>query len=588
MTPNRISLRCLIAAVALVFVSLAWAVEPTAFVMVEMSNGTKLATDYYLPDKAGPAFPVLLARSTYTRNLGDTISDHTKRGYAVVVQDVRGFHDSEGEHRVFFADGWQEGLTDGADTVAWIKQQPWCNGKIGTFGGSALGITQVLLAPATRDVAAQCIDVAGASFYGDMAYQGGVWRKNMCERWLTLLKLESTMETWKGHPTYDDFWTYYDVRPKAQDITAPAIHMGAWFDIFQQGTIDNFVTRQKSGGKGAKGNQRLIITPHGHGKYAEGVTYTLPDDVGALHVSHHRRAFYDYWLKGEQDDIATMPPVYYYTLGDDTNPDAPGMEWRTAQTWPPFPTKATPYYLAEEGLLSTDTPTTQAATASFTYDPTDPFPTHGGPNLLLPLGPFDQREVNEGRTDLLGFASVPLTEPIEVTGHVTVRLFVSTDVPDTDFTAKLIDIFPPGDDREILMLDGIQRVKFRHGFDKPAALLTSSDEVIEIEIDLWSTSWVYNTDHRIGLQISSSNYPRFEKNPNTGDDFPDESNLRVAHNAVHMSKDYPSAVILPIRPPDREVTLAEQLNPKKRPPGAPKSGPRAKSKRKRLIERRGK
>jgi hypothetical protein len=181
------------------------------------------------------------------------------------------------------------------------------------------------------------------------------------------------------------------------------------------------------------------------------------------------------------------------------------------------------------------------------YDPAQPFPTHGGANLLLPAGPFDQRTVNEGRTDLLKFATAPLERPIEVTGRVRVVLYVSSDAPDTDFTAKLVDVFPAGDDREILMLDNIRRVKYRSGFEAPAPLLVSPDQVVTIEIDLWSISWIYNTGHRIGLQISSSNYPRFEKNPNTGDDFPKEDNLRVAHNMVHTGKNRPSALFLPLR-----------------------------------------
>ena len=320
------------------------------------------------------------------------------------------------------------------------------------------------------------------------------------------------------------------------------------------------MTRQYKGGQGAKGNQRLIIGPHAHGKYNDEAALKLPEDNEALRLSHHERAFFSCWLKGESTGIEKLPPVYYYVIGDDTDADSPGMEWRTANDWPPFPAESTAYYLADGGLLTTDE-STASATASFTYDPADPFPTFGGQNLILPKGPFDQRTINEGRSDLLKFASEPLSEPMEITGHVSARLFVSTDAPDTDFTVKLIDIYPKGDDREILMLDNIQRVKFRNGCDAPAPLLTSNEDVVEVEIDLWSISWVFNTGHRIGLQVSSSNYPRFEKNPNTGDDFPTADNMRVAHNTVHMGSSHPSAVVLPVRPKGVDTPLAQYLNP---------------------------
>lgn len=545
---------------SLLAASVAWA-QPTGFEMVPMHDGTQLRTDYYLPDGKTPPFPVVLARSTYGRLDKGAAEGFLERGYACVIQDLRGFGDSQGEKNVFYTDGWRDGLMDGADTVAWIRGQPWCNGKVGTFGGSALGLTQALLAPSTDGIACQSIVVASAKFYGYLSYQGGVWRKCLCEGWLTMLELQRTMDEWKSHPTCDAFWSCYDTEAVAQRITAPALHVGGWYDIFQQGTIDAFVSRQERGGDGAKGNQRLILTPNAHGPYHADAALKLPKNAGDVHVSRHERALFDYWLKGEDTGILKMSPVLYYTLGDDTDPDAPGMEWRSAAAWPPFPTDNTAYFLTQDGALAVDTPSGADAIGSFTYDPKNPFPTCGGQNLILPAGPFDQRKVNEGRTDLLRFVSAPLTEPIEVTGRVRVRLFVSTDAPDTDFTAKLVDVYPAPDGREVLMLDNIQRVKFRNGCAEAAPLLKSADEIVALDVDLWSISWVFNKGHQIGLQISSSNYPRFEKNPNTGEDWPAEENLRVAHNAVHMGAQYPSALLLPVRPEDQVVTAATCLNP---------------------------
>ena len=520
--------------------------KPAATIMMKMTDGTELATDYYLPATGGPNWPVLVARSTYPKIMAMRHAEaFLQQGYACVIQDTRGTGRSQGEHNVFFTDGWRDGLRDGADTIAWVKSQPWCNGKIATIGESALGITQVLMAPTTHDVACQFIEVAPASFYHTLAYPGGVWRKNLCEGWLGLLGLKDSMDIYKSHPQFDDFWTFYDAEAKASEITLPGMHVGGWFDIFQQGTINNFVTRQNNGGPGAKGNQKLIMKPSAHTGY-DSRDYKFNKNVHDINIGQLRDQFLAHWLKGEQNDFAQQPTVRYYVLGDDTDPNAPGNEWRTADTWPPFPTTETSYYLSSSAALATE-PGSEPATDPFTYDPGNPLPTYGGSNLLLPSGPFDQRKITKDRTDVLKFTTAPLTAPIEVAGVINVRLFVSTDAPDTDFVAKLVDVYPAGDDREILVLDNVQRVKFRDSFQKPAPLLTSPDQIVELTIDLWSISWIFNTNHRIGLQISSSNYPRFEINPNTGDDFPKEGKAQVAHNAVHLGSAHPSALLLPVR-----------------------------------------
>jgi len=518
---------------------------PTATIMMPMTDGTELATDYYLPKEGGPPWPVVLARSAYPRGIAMRRARRfVNNGYACVMQDIRGLGHSKGERNVWYADGWREGLQDGRDTVAWIKAQPWCNGKVATYGGSALGITQVLMAPATPGLACQIIEVAPSNFYYNLAYQGGVWRRNLADGWLTFLRLGDTGAMYKSHPCYDEFWTYYNADDKATQVTAPAVHVGGWYDIFQQGTINNFVTRQHHGGPGAKGNQKLIMRWNTH-------TGDCPPEFSRKRmgagpsVSRHSMRFLDYWLKGEENGIIDEPAVHYFVIGDDTDADAPGMVWRTANDWPPFPTTETSYFLAPQGRMQTE-PTTEAATAAFTYDPADPFPTLGGANLLRPAGPFDQRPAREGRDDYVLFLSEPLEETLEATGRIWADLYVSTDAPDTDFTAKLLDVYPAGDDREILMLDGIRRVKTRNGFEQTAPLLTSNELVVKVHIDLWSISWIFNTGHRIGVQISSSNYPRFEKNPNTGEDFP-TGDLRVAHNNIHMSPDHPSALVLPVR-----------------------------------------
>lgn len=514
------------------------------FTWVTTQDGTRLATDVYVPESGTP-LPVLLIRSTYGREA--FAAEGQRNDYVVVVQDVRGMGQSEGEPNVFYADGWRPGLQDGADTVRWIQKQPWCNGRIGTIGGSALGITQVLLAPATDGVSAQWIDTGSMSFYHDAVYVGGVFCKDMLERWLELIKQPHLVPVYKSHPYYDDFWRYYNGLEEPERIHCPAVFVGGWYDIFQQAMIDGFVAREERADPAIRGKNFLIMKWTSHGKDRED-DYKLPESRLEFKPSKIQKAFFDYHLKGIQNALDGIPRVHYFVFGDDRDPGAPGNEWRSADTWPPCPTVETAFYLGPNGSLATTAPTVHAASASFRFDPKDPYPTHGGANLFLPSGAFDQRKYSTVRQDLLTFKSEPLAEPMEVIGRVRVVLYVSSDAPDTDFTAKLVDIFPEGDGREILVLENIRRVKLRNSFSEPAPLLKGPEEIVEVPIDLWSTAWAFNRGHRIGIFISSSSYPRWEVNPNTGADHPTEGGeMRVAQNTVHFGEAYPSRALLPIR-----------------------------------------
>ncbi len=517
---------------------------------VAMRDGVTLKTDVYTPAAEG-AHPVLFVRSPYPRAAVKGEAEKlSKDGFAVVIQDVRGTGGSGGVFSGFLDDGWGAN-TDGADTVNWIASQPWCNGKIGGFGGSASANTQMLLAPATDKVSAQFMEAGACDFYRDLAYPGGVWRPEQSDKWFAMFgkQGEAARQNLRKHPVYDALWEGLNVEAQAAKITAPALHVGGWFDIFKEGTIRAFASRQYNGGNGAKGNQRMIMKWSGHGNYRDDLSLKFPENVFDVKITKERERFFARWVKGEANGIEDDPPIQYYVIGDDTDPNAPGMEWRTANRWPPFPPREKALYLYGEQL--TEAPPETVVGREYAFDPANPCPTLGGTNLTIPFGPYDQRELLS-RKDLMMFTGPVLDAPLETTGRVRVVLYVSSDAPDTDFTAKLIDVYPKGDERHILVLESILRVKFREGFDRVAAPLVR-DTIVPIEIDLGHISWVFNRGHRLALVVSSSNYPHFEVNPNTGEDFPEKGKTKVANNAVHSSALRPSALYVPIRLPDLDT-----------------------------------
>lgn len=510
--------------------------------MVQMRDGVRLATDIYLPDGEGP-FPVILLRSPYDRDLGEGIAQEAvRRGYAIVIQNTRGRFGSEGDNLPFETDGWGR-LRDGEDTVEWISKQPWCNGKIGGWGGSALGITQYLLAgTGTRRIAAQYIAVGAPSLYDGVVYWGGVFRKAMIEDWLSVNQFSPrALELWTSHPTYDDYWRERDLNKRYRSVNCPAVHIGGWYDIFAQATIDAFMGYQNRGGPGARGKQKLIMGPWTHGIFqGKAGELSFPNAEKPPTRAHDPWIWFDHYLKGEDNGVDREPAVTYYVMGDVTDPKAPGNEWRTANTWPPTKATPTPFYLHPDGSLSTRKPGKKGA-LTYTYDPENPVPTVGGPRLTLPAGPMDQLGI-EGRPDLLIFTSEPLREPLEVTGRIWLMLWASSDALDTDFVAKLCDVYPDG--RSINVCEGIIRARFRKGFSKE--LLLRPGRIYRFKVDMWSTSIVFNRGHRIRVHVCSSNSPAFDPNPNTGEPFRATENRRIAHNTIYMDEKHPSCIILPV------------------------------------------
>ncbi len=507
--------------------------------MVRMHDGVRLATDVYRPMSRAEAFPVIFSRGPYgkggARSLAATAC---RKGYAVVSQDMRGRHDSEGNDAVVFHnDGWGK-WRDGQESLEWIAKQPWCNGRIATHGGSALGITQTMMAPGAPDVLrAQWVIVAASDMYSQGTYEGGVWRKSLLEPWLAGNKFDpKSLEAFLKHPRYDDFWAETNAEPQAARVNAPGVFVGGWYDIFLQGTINSFVTIHNEGGPRARGRCRLILGPFGHGIFT---TLHYPAN-SRLPAATDAIRFFDHHLKGESNGVERDKPVHYYVMGDPTNPTSAGNFWRTADNWPP-PSRPTPFYFHQDGRLSTDRPASQDARRSYAYDPAKPVPTLGGRNLGTLVGPADLTPI-ESRKDVLIFSSDRLDKPIEVTGRITADLFVSSDCPDTDFTAMLADVYPDG--RSMLVTDGILRARYRKSFEREDFL--EPGRTYKLTLDLWSTSLVFDKGHRIRVLISSSNSPRFEPNPNTGGPFRADTKIRVAANTLHLSAEHASQIVLPV------------------------------------------
>ena len=374
--------------------------------------------------------------------------------------------------------------------------------------------------------------------YSQGTYQGGVWRKSLIEWWLKATKFDpKSLEAFIKHPDYDAFWAETNAKAQAARIDAPGVYWGGWYDICLAGTIDSFVTIQNQGGPHARGQCRLSWGRTPHGPF-DGLVYPANSQKQPEAADAFR--FFDFHLKGIANGVAAEKPVHYYVMGDPTDPRAAGNFWRAADTWPP-PAKATAFYFHADGRLAAKAPSSGDAARTFRYNPADPVPTLGGQNLVPPKGPVDLRPI-ESRKDVLVFSSDVLSKPLEVTGPIRAELFISSDCPDTDFTAMLADVYPDG--RSMLVTDGILRARFRKSIEREE--LMEPGKTYKLTVDLWSTSLAFNKGHRIRVLVSSSNSPRFDPNPNTGHPFRADKETRVATNTVHLSAAHPSHILLPL------------------------------------------
>lgn len=509
--------------------------DSTTEVMVAMRDGVKLATNVTLPKGKGP-WPVVLTRTPYNKDEADSglfFVDYVGKGFVRVVQDCRGRYKSEGEFGTFYHEP-----TDGYDTIAWIAEQPWCDGNVGTFGISAGGVTSNFAAMTTPP-ALKCsfVCVAHGCDYRYGVFPGGVFLKDLNERWFQSIGEELPPSQTPRIEPYTDEYASRDMTKNYANVRIPIFNVGGWYDIFSDSTVENFAGLQRFGGEGAKGNQKLWMGSFGHFPPLSG-RLRYPIDSGRLELNLVL-PWFEHWLKGIDNEIATMPAARYFVLGDPFDENAPGNEWRTASEWPPAST-ATSYYLSPAGHLL-DHAGKSSDKLTYRYDPKDPVPTVGGNNLFSARGPMDQREVS-GRPDILRFETAPLEAPTEIIGRAKVELFVSTDAEDTDFVAKLIDVYPDG--YEALVSDQPLRLRYHAGYTDPQHI--EAHKVYRIEIPLWATALVFNRGHKIAIHITSSNAPRFEAHTNTWDPLPSYDDAMVANNTLYLGPEHPSRLILPV------------------------------------------
>lgn len=513
-----------------------------------MRDGAKLAANVFKPQGKGP-WPVIVSRTPYLKEgrpdrpdsagqMAAQAKRYTDAGYVFVLQDVRGKGHSQGFYAAFEND-----IEDGYDTIDWVAKQPWSNGQVGITGGSALGITSNAAAMAAHPALKAAYVVVAPYDRLKNSYMGGVLKEKDTVGWLEGQGVSAeAIKTVRSRVIDDVIWNRGAMSENRKYIRIPVYNVGGWYDIFNDGNISNFEYLQNSGAKGARGNQKLMMGPFGHGELTGDLAYPGNDRLSLGGDQEIR--WFDHWLKGAENGIMDEPPVSYFMMGPARKGAlSPKNRMMTSANWPPA-YREVRYYLGADKSLSTKPPTAQDAKTTYRFDPAKPVPTVGGANLTFERGPMDQRAI-AARQDYLRFQTPVLDQDVVIAGPVKVELDASTDGLDTDFVAKLVDVYPDG--YEALVLDAPIRARYRDGRMADDVKMMIPGAPTELVIDMWNTAITFEKGHRIALHISSSNSPRFEVNPNTGE-APGESKLkaRVATNSVYHDAAHPSALVLPV------------------------------------------
>jgi len=575
-------------------------------VPAKMRDGVTLRANIYRPQGEGQ-WPVLLTRLPYGKDLpgGTAVLDPAqvaRRGYVVIVQDTRGRAASEGEW-----DPMRNEALDGVDTIEWAAKLPYSNGSVGMYGASYYGFTQwasAVLQPAA--LKAMVPFITWNDPLNGILFRGGALELGTSASWQLTMGLDELFRRFRGDPdprhigyaiyglvkdidalASEGYWSlplkefapikrnnvgkaFFEsieyvmdrehaepltILGKHENVTVPTLNAGGWYDIFLKDTIENFKIMREHGSTPEARQSKLLIGPWTHGgtnnpigelNFGFGASAALIDlkiDFVSLQVR-----WFDQFLKGIDTGILNEAPIKLFVMGANV--------WRDEQEWPLARAVETRYYLhsdghanslSGDGVLSTETPTTSHAD-TYAYDPAKPVITRGGALLMTPEfpgGPYDQRET-ESRADVLVYSTPELTQDVEVTGPITVHLWATSSATDTDFVARLVDVYPDGYAQNLT--DGILRARYRNFAQDEKPSLIEPGKPYEYEINLWATSNVFKQGHRIRLDVTSSNFPRWDRNPNTGHDFGADSELVVAQQTILHDAEHPSYVVLPIVP----------------------------------------
>jgi uncharacterized protein len=544
-----------------------YAVETERGVTLTTSDGVQLFSDIHRPRASGPT-PTILVRIPFSRSLRNTLGADAiaafwaSRGYTVVVQGTRGRYDSGG---AFYP--LRHERQDGIETLQWLARQPWFDGRLGMWGGSAFGHTQWAIADQSAPgPTALLIQIASTSFR-EMFHAGGAFALESALYWAArsggpidvdpsyaalqrgfdgfpVIEADDRavgnvpfFDDWLRHPQADAYWEAIDGTDRARTLKAPVLLMAGWYDPFLPIQLRDFVTVRRQAAPHVATHSRLIVGPWVHAD-----TVRFPD--GSTTAAYRQASlapslpWFDHHLMGASPDASLASPVRIFVMGENV--------WRSEQEWPPARAQYTSFYLrsdghansaAGDGRLTLEVPRGPEPTDSYLYDPRDPVPSRGGAMLGNRAGIALQSDV-ESRRDVLAYTGEPLAGDMEVTGPITAILHVATDAPNTDFTVKLVDVHPDG--RAYNVSDGI----LRRDYPQPAA----SAAPTEIAIDLWPTSMLFRRGHRLRIEVSSSNHPRFDRNPNTGRDIPTERAPAVAKQSLSHGSTAPSRIILPVIP----------------------------------------
>lgn len=467
--------------------------SPDIEIDIPMRDGAKLPANMYFPNHKKGAYSCILVRNPIGKeNFDPSWLSLLENDYMIVIQSTRSSIDQTGKQLPYITED-----RDGYDTVEWLAASEFTNGQIATLGLSATGITQLFLAPTQPPhLKCQYIEVAAPSLYQYAVWPGHVFRKEQVEGWLYVHKRDPAIITWLHAQTeYDEFWKRFDNLRKAKDVKIPQVHIGGWYDIFIQGTIDTFRAAQSESPSAA--NQRLIIGPWAH-RWKRSPNF---GDFPALEQGKQpphpitMKDWFDYFVKNKETGISEIPLVQYYVMGPLDGTKSLGNVWRSATEWPPQ-ARVDTYYLKDGNGLTT-VAQEQGAFCAVSFDPENPVPTVGGRNLFLPDGPKDLTTI-EQRKDVVCFTTEPLAEDLEVTGRVMGEIYLTDVAVNRDICCRISDVYPDG--KSIIIAEGVSHVT-------PGA---TSEMIQKVDVDFWSTSMVFAKGHKIRLSVSASNFPAYE------------------------------------------------------------------------------